>query len=66
MAGGFIPEADSSASNAARIPAPTRKACQPLLALTPKQETRLCAHLDDRLLGLERDERKQCVLLSGF
>jgi hypothetical protein len=30
-----------------------------LLTLTPRQETRLCAHLDDRLLGLERDERKQ-------
>lgn len=32
---------------------------EPLLRLTPRQEGRLRAHLDDKLLGLERDERKK-------
>ena len=32
---------------------------EPLLRLTPRQEGRLRAHLDDKLPGLERDERKK-------
>jgi hypothetical protein len=37
----------------------SRSEPEPLLRLTPRQEGRLRAHLDDKLLGLERDERKK-------
>lgn len=57
--GGFVEEAVEVTHSAGS--SSKSKDSNVLLALTPRQETRLCAHLDDRLLGLERDERKQYV-----
>lgn len=59
--GGFVESAPHEPSSKRPKPSSNPSRNGLLLALTPKQEDRLCAHLDDRLLGLKRDERKQYV-----
>ncbi len=62
MSGGYVP--DYNYHPPPQDLKPTSIApVSPLLSLTPRQEDRLHLHLDDRLLSLERDERKQCVPL---
>jgi hypothetical protein len=61
-AGGFFVGADSS-SQASGGGTTTHlieaQVAEPLLHLSPRQEGKLRAHLDAKLLGLERDERKK-------
>jgi hypothetical protein len=61
MAGGGYVEDGETQARSAQKPSGSSPGQAVLHSLTPKQEARLCAHLDDRLLGLERDERKQSV-----
>lgn len=63
-AGGFVPPgsnigASSSTDSNARHD--VTGSADVLLSLTPRQETRLRSHLDERLLNLERDERKRAL-----
>ena len=60
MSGGFLPPSPPHSSSSTPIsghstPTPASRA---LLSLTQQQERRLWTHIDDRLLSLERDERK--------
>ena len=60
MSGGFIPVPSQVARS--QSPRPTTvSSLSPLLSLSSRQEDRLRLHLDDRILSLERDERKQSV-----
>ena len=54
--GGYIPPSPPRSNGATRSSASSSSA--PLLRLTLQQERRLWTHIDDRLLSLERDERK--------
>ena len=65
MSGGFIfdpsvaPRHDSQTSTSV-LPSNI------LLSLTPRQEGKLRTHLDNRLLSLERDARKQSVIRASL
>ena len=60
-AGGFVPPGSNIGTSSSPTdirPSDNVASTEVLLSLTPRQETRLRAHLDERLLNLERDERK--------
>ena len=67
MSGGFIPPPPdaSNSSNRPLNPSSNESNNTPLSSLTPRQESRLRQHLDERLIQLERDERKQYVTVSN-
>jgi len=66
MAGDFIPDPDSTSSPITdELPSTSVPTSDLLRSLTPRQGDRLLTHLDDRLLSLERDERKQGVSYSS-
>lgn len=50
--------ASSSSTDQNASVKPSQGGAEPLLSLTPRQENRLRAHVDHKLLGLERDGRK--------
>ncbi|ORX36484.1 hypothetical protein BD324DRAFT_651722 [Kockovaella imperatae] len=57
--GGYIPPSPPHSNGSSRANSSTALTdARPLLSLTNLQERRLWTHIDDRLLSLERDERK--------